>query len=68
MGVSFFALVSACFYLSRVFDDGYLLPFSIRLKKTGGFAEQTIAGTAVDSASLGLERIGASPLLLRNQR
>jgi hypothetical protein len=37
-------------------------------EKTCGFAEQTIAGTAVDSASLGLERIGASPLLLRNQR
>jgi hypothetical protein len=36
-------------------------------EKLAASPSKTIAGTAVDSASLGLERIGASPLLRRNQ-
>jgi hypothetical protein len=64
MGVSFFVLASIC----RVPIQRWLfVAISIRLKKLAASPSKIIAGTAVDSASLGLERIGASPLLRRNQ-
>jgi hypothetical protein len=64
MGVSFFAFASIC---ACLFNYGCLVR-STRLKTLATSPSKTIVRMAADSASLGLERTEAAPLLLRNQR
>jgi hypothetical protein len=64
MGVSFFVLASIC---CAPIQRRLFVAISIRLKKLAASPSKTIAGTAVDSASLGLDRTEASPVLLHIQ-